>query len=142
MSIRHVVPLVLALHAGCIDASSPPAAGPAAADATVAVDDDVDGGTTLIAFAGSALGGTCATDAECDSAEDAGDGYCLVGMMGPLTFAPEGYCLRDDGTGVRSVSSTTTAASAASARRATAIASACRLAPAAPVPRTRRAWTR
>ncbi|MFO0683712.1 MAG: hypothetical protein U0234_16760 [Sandaracinus sp.] len=39
-----------------------------------------------------ALGGPCTTDAICDSAVGAGDGFCLRGMVGSTTWPTEGFC--------------------------------------------------
>lgn len=39
------------------------------------------------------VGGPCTTDAMCDSAAGAGDGFCLRGAQGPTTWPAEGYCV-------------------------------------------------
>jgi hypothetical protein len=101
--MRPLISLVLVLAtfaAGCIDDSPAPAAGssPAEDDPPLLEEGD-DDATPWISYAGSPVGGTCATDADCDSLEGAGDGMCLAGRMDAMVFAPEGFCVVDDGSG-------------------------------------------
>ncbi len=39
------------------------------------------------------IGGACTADAECDSAAGAGDGFCLRGPQGSITWPAAGYCV-------------------------------------------------
>jgi hypothetical protein len=39
------------------------------------------------------VGGPCTTDAQCDSAAGAGDGICLRGLLGAITWPAQGYCI-------------------------------------------------
>lgn len=43
-------------------------------------------------------GGPCSSDAQCDSASGAGDGYCLVNAQGGVTWPSQGYCINRLGT--------------------------------------------
>ena len=45
------------------------------------------------ARAAGTVGGTCISDAQCDSATGAGDGFCLRGAQGSIVWPTEGYCV-------------------------------------------------
>lgn len=69
---------------GVIDAAAIDASGP--------VDAPLDAQSCPQAAAGTP-GGPCATDAECDSAPNAMDGFCLNNLLDIAPWPSQGYCL-------------------------------------------------
>lgn len=88
--------------AGSIDAGRDAASEPDATTRDGGVDAPGLDDAGLDAFAPDAscsapvpgsLGGPCATDAVCDSAIGAGDGFCLRGAVGRTRWPAEGFCV-------------------------------------------------
>ncbi|MEQ1738188.1 MAG: hypothetical protein ABL886_17520, partial [Rhodoglobus sp.] len=86
----------LAACASC-GSSEQPVDGAVDAPVDVAETDAPTDGPTIDADcparAPGQVGGPCTTDAMCDSAAGAGDGFCLRGPLGSTTWPASGYCV-------------------------------------------------
>jgi len=63
-----------------------------ASDTDAAVDAPIDAPVCPVRGAGE-VGGTCTTDAECDSSQGAFDGICLNGLIPGVSWPGQGYCI-------------------------------------------------
>lgn len=100
--MRHLLALALLLVvpvAGCgdnlkVDQPIDAAADPDATDIDAAT---IDSGPPIDASCPvrgqGQVGGTCSTDAQCDSTTGTMDGYCLIGSQGTLVWPASGYCV-------------------------------------------------
>jgi len=95
---------IFALVAACGDNLSPAQPLDAAADDGAVIDsapiDAIDARAVDASIDANcparlpgAVGGPCATDAQCDSAPGAADGVCLHGQSGTVVWPTEGYCV-------------------------------------------------